>query len=56
MAQTPGYCAQAINGINPASGDVITNWYAEYCEAKPDKACMVSLPPPERGRDFERRY
>jgi hypothetical protein len=41
--QPDGYCAQAINGVNPSDGANITNWYANYCEAKPDKACMVSL-------------
>lgn len=40
--QPEGYCSRAINGINPSDGATITNWYANYCEAKPDKACMVS--------------
>ncbi|GAA5899065.1 hypothetical protein JCM6882_004606 [Rhodosporidiobolus microsporus] len=40
--QPDGYCAMVINGTNPADGATITNWYTDYCEAKPDKACMFA--------------
>ncbi|KAK4055104.1 hypothetical protein OIV83_000384 [Microbotryomycetes sp. JL201] len=40
--QTPGYCSQAIMGVNPGTGATITNFYTTYCENKPDKACMFA--------------
>lgn len=40
--QPDGYCAQAINGVNPSNGATISNWYQDYCAAKPNVACMVS--------------
>ncbi|GAA5858385.1 hypothetical protein JCM8547_004673 [Rhodosporidiobolus lusitaniae] len=40
--QPDGYCAQVMNGTNPESGVNITNWYTDYCAAKPDKACMFA--------------
>lgn len=40
--QADGYCYYAMNGTSPSDTSTnITNWYADYCEAKPDKACMV---------------
>ncbi|KAM0755405.1 glycoside hydrolase [Meredithblackwellia eburnea MCA 4105] len=42
VVQTPGYCALAINGTNPADNSVITNWYNTYCALKPEKACMLA--------------
>ncbi|KAK4699021.1 hypothetical protein P7C70_g7244, partial [Phenoliferia sp. Uapishka_3] len=41
-AQNSGYCSQAINGTNPATGDAISNWYQTYCAEKPTKACMFA--------------
>lgn len=42
-AQVAGYCGAAINGLDPGTGEPLTaNWYATYCAAKPEKACMVS--------------
>lgn len=41
-AQTPGYCGQAINGINPATGVNISNWYGDYCLKYPSKPCMFA--------------
>jgi len=41
-AQTGGYCAQAMNGTNPATGRNITNWYENYCATYPDKPCMFA--------------
>ncbi|KAK4057668.1 hypothetical protein OIO90_001316 [Microbotryomycetes sp. JL221] len=40
--QAPGYCSQAIMGVNPGTGATITNFYTTYCENKPDKACMFA--------------
>ncbi|GAA6010200.1 hypothetical protein JCM10207_005663 [Rhodosporidiobolus poonsookiae] len=40
--QPDGYCANVINGVNPADGAAITPWYTTYCQDKPDKACMFA--------------
>lgn len=40
--QDSGYCALAINGTNPGDNADITPWYENYCETKPDKACMFA--------------
>ncbi|GAA5923770.1 uncharacterized protein JCM15063_003757 [Sporobolomyces koalae] len=42
QAQQNGYCALAINGTNPGDNAQITPWYYDYCETKPDKACMFA--------------
>ncbi|GAA5882807.1 hypothetical protein JCM16303_002468 [Sporobolomyces ruberrimus] len=42
QVQDSGYCALAINGTNPGDLATITPWYQEYCEEKPDKACMFA--------------
>lgn len=39
VAQTAGYCAQAIDGVNPQSQDVISNWY-DYCRNYTEIPCM----------------
>lgn len=41
-AQSPGYCGQAINGMNPATGVNISNWYGDYCLKYPTKPCMFA--------------
>jgi hypothetical protein len=36
-----------MNGTSPADTSTnISNWYTDYCAAKPDKACMVRFPSP----------
>ncbi|BGP12272.1 hypothetical protein JCM10213_000033 [Rhodosporidiobolus nylandii] len=40
--QEDGYCVKVMNGTNPPDGKNITNWYEDFCKAKPDKACMFA--------------